>query len=163
MSPGYSLAYFLGICCCRKAVCPWLLPLKAFEEEGRGSSVFCICGSLSLCLLLWGSPRHCSIGMLDILRNLSLFKGQRRWKQLNLANEQVNDFHPLAGMFQFSEGGLASSCASNCSSKKVFSFCVSFHPWPLWIPLALADARVSRAPAAASPCDCFPSRTQQWS
>lgn len=28
-------------------MCPWLLPLKAFEEEGRGSPVFSTSGSLN--------------------------------------------------------------------------------------------------------------------
>lgn len=71
VSPGCCLASFLDVYSCRKAMYPWLLPLKAFEEEGRGSPVFSVSGSLNPCLLLWGSPRHCSIGVLEILRNLS--------------------------------------------------------------------------------------------
>lgn len=48
-------------------------------------------------------------------------------------------------------------------AQRVFSSCVSFHPWPLWIPLTPADARVSRAPAAAGPSECFPSHAWRLS
>lgn len=99
--------------------------------------------------------RHCSFGVPKIPACL---RGGGRWKWLRWLkheNAQANDFHPLAGVFQHSDGGLASSCASNHNwSSKYFRTVSAFIRGPFRFP-GSCSCQSSRAPAAAVPVDAF--------
>lgn len=128
-----------------------VVPIPASICNTEPRDTFSLSGRPNPCLgaralQLWGA------------QNPSLFKRRGRWKWLRWLkheNAQANDFHPLSGVFQHSDGGLASSCASNHNwSSKYFRTVSAFIRGPFRFP-GSCSCQSSRAPAAAVPVDAF--------